>query len=124
MNVWTEGRHPGEFIINEARGTFCREVITIPAGTGVVEPNTVIGQVAATKKWKPSSPAATDGSEVGKGVAIYGCDATAADQKVAAFVRGPAEVNGNFLVFDASVDTPAEKSAKIAELAAVGIVVR
>ena len=123
MSIWNEGRHSGEFIVNEARGTFCREVITIPAGTGV-EPGTVLGKVTATGMYGPANPAAADGSDKAAALNVYGCDATAVDVKVAAIVRGPAEVNGNFLVFDASVDTPAEKATKVAELAAIGIVVR
>ena len=38
--------------------------------------------------------------------------------------RGPIIVSKDALVFDASVDQPAEKTAKHAQLAAVGIVPR
>lgn len=127
MTVLTEGRHPGEFIINEAPGTYCREAIVIAAGSGKVEPNTVLGKVTATGKYKPATAAevvGSEGAEVAAGINIYGVDATSADKEVTAFVRGPAEVNGNCLVYDASVDQPAEKTTKIAELLALGIVVR
>ncbi|MDC7784774.1 head decoration protein [Rhodoplanes sp. TEM] len=124
MTVLKEGRHPGEFIINEADGTYCREAIVISSGAGKVEPGTVLGKITATGEYKPAAVGASDGSDKAAAINIYGVDATSADQKVAAIVRGPAEVNGNFLVFDASVDTAAEKATKLAELAAIGIIVR
>lgn len=127
MTVLTEGRHPGEFIVNEAPGTYCREVIVIASGSGKIEPNTVLGKVTASGKYKPATATevvGSEGSEVAAAINIYGVDATSADKEVTAFVRGPAEVNGNCLVYDATVDTAPEKAAKVAELLAIGIVVR
>lgn len=65
---------------------------------------------------------ATD-SLVAEAINLYGCDATSADQKVAAITR-LATVNGNLLNYDASVNTGTKKSIKNGQLAKAGIVVR
>lgn len=225
MTVITEGRHPGEFIINEAAGHYCREAVTVLSGEGKLSAGQVIGLVAAdagavtvgnpaftgtgngtlTKatpaygagvqegtytvrlieagtdlgqfevlrpdgtldgyatvgvaydgqvkftiadgstdfsaaaqftlavtladptgagKYRSADPTNTDGSGVAKAILIYPVDATDADVEVAALVRGPAEVNGNCLVYDAAVDDAPKKAAKVAELVAAGIIVR
>ena len=224
MTELTEGRHAGECILNEAQGHYCREVVTILAGEGKLQPNAVIGKVATdtgtvtvgtpstlsgkgtlTKastaysaavqegtyriqcieeatdggafevirpdgtvdgvavvgaaydgqvkftiadgatdfavgdaftlavsiadlsgagSYRSADPTNTDGSGIAKGVLIYGADATSVDAKAVALVRGPAEVKGNALVYDAAVDDAGKEATKIAELKAVGIIVR
>lgn len=78
----------------------------------------------AIGKYRFADPTNVDGSGVAKAVLIYGCDATLADAKTVALVRGPCEVNGKNLVYDAAVDDNVKKATKVAELAAVGIVAR
>ena len=51
-------------------------------------------------------------------------DATAADQTGLIVARGPVILSKAALVFDASVDQAAEKTAKHAQLAAAGLVAR
>lgn len=46
MTVYTEGRHPAEFLIAEDDAQRSRDVITIAAGEGVLEPGHVVGEVA------------------------------------------------------------------------------
>jgi hypothetical protein len=122
MTEFTEGRHPGEAILSEASRARSRDNITIPAGTGVVEPGTVLG-VDSNGNYVPSTVAVADGAETAMAMNIHGVDATDAAVAVAAITRD-AELNGACLVFEATVDTDAEKQAKIDELAAVGIIVR
>lgn len=74
-------------------------------------------------KYRSADPTNTDGSGVAKAIILYPVDATSADVKVAAIVR-QAEVNGNILTYDAAVDDAPKKATKIAELLAVGIIVR
>jgi|LGVF01.2.fsa_nt_gb hypothetical protein len=64
----------------------------------------------------------TDGTEVAAGILYDNTDATDADQEAVAIVRD-AEVNGNDLTWPADIEA-AEKTAAIAELAALGIIVR
>lgn len=126
MTKFTEGRHPGEGLFSEANGHRSRDVITIVAGSGVVAPGTVVGQVTASKKYAPS-PAASEtgleGAENAKGITLYGVDATTEDQKVTAILRD-AEWNASTLTYEESVDTDAEKLTKATQLAAAGIIVR
>lgn len=82
-----------------------------------------IADHASAGKWRSADPTNTDGSGVAKAVLLYGVDATSADQRVTAIVRD-AEVNGNNLAYDAAVDDAPKKATKVAELAAVGIIVR
>ncbi len=126
MTKFTEGRHPGEGLFSEANGHRSREVITIVAGSGVVGPGTVVGQITASKKFAPAPAAETagiEGAEIAKAITLYPVDATTADQKVTAIARD-AEWNASTLTYEASVDTDAEKLAKATQLAAVGIILR
>lgn len=47
MSLVTEGRYPGEIILSEADGAYCREAITVLAGEGKLPPGREVGQVAA-----------------------------------------------------------------------------
>lgn len=124
--VFTEGRHAAEFIMEELGVSFSRDNITIPAGTGIVEPGTVLGSVTASGKFVPSTAevvAGAEGAEVANAINIYRVDATDADVTVAAIVRG-STVNGKIITYDASVADDAATAAKIAQLADAGIIVR
>ncbi len=126
MTKFTEGRHPGEFLLSEANFHRARGRAVIAAGSGVFEPGTVIGRITSGGKFAPSAAASEvgfEGAETAKAITLYGGDATSEDVEVAIIERD-AEVNGHVLVYDGSVDTDAEKAAKIASLAAVGIIVR
>jgi hypothetical protein len=57
-------------------------------------------------------------------VLIEAVDATAADRTGLVVARGPTIVSKAALVFDASVDQPAEKAAKHAQLAGAGLIAR
>ena len=46
MTIITEGKAQASFIMNEDPGNRSREVITIAAGEGVIEPGTVLGKIA------------------------------------------------------------------------------
>lgn len=123
MTVFNEGRHPGEFLLTEASGNRSRENITIAAGAGVIAPGTVLGKVTASGKYIASAIGASDGSQAASAIALYGCDATSADQSIAAIARD-AEVKKDVLTYHADRDQPAEKSAANTELGALGIIVR
>lgn len=78
----------------------------------------------AAGKWRSADPTNADGSNVARGILLAEVDATSADAKAVGFVRGPSEVIGGCLVYDAAVDDASKKATKIAELAAAGIIVR
>lgn len=121
--VFTEGRHPGEFLMNELPGTQSREVVTVASGAGIIAPGSVLGKLTSGGKYQLSPATGADGSETADAIALYGCDATSADQKITVIKRG-SEVNGNMLTFHASVNDAAKRAAKATQLAALGIIVR
>ncbi|ACL57429.1 head decoration protein [Methylobacterium nodulans] len=82
--------------------------ITIAAGSG---------------KYVPTDLAAVNGSAQAAAVLYHRVDATSVDVLAAAIARD-AEVYGARLVYHASVDQPGEVAAKVAELKALGIIVR
>lgn len=80
---------------------------------------------AGSGKWGRYNPTANDGREVARGVALQGCDASAADvADVVIIARGPAEVSNLGLKWDASVSSNPLKAAAIDQLAAAGIITR
>jgi hypothetical protein len=126
MTVFTEGRHANEGLMSEAEFGRSREAVTIVSGSGVIKPGHVLGKITVGGKYAPSAAAevvGNEGAETAVAIALYGCDATSADQKIAVIARD-AQWNGNMLSYDASVDTDNEKAAKATQLAAVGIIVR
>lgn len=117
---YTEGRMPAEAVLSESNGQRSREAIVVASGAGIVLPGTVLGRITATGKYLPAAPAAVDGSQTGAAVALYGCNATSADQSIAALVRD-AEVKAFALIYAATVNTDPLRAAKRAELAAPAV---
>lgn len=116
--VFTEKLHAAAFILNEEEMNYSRDVVTIKAGAGVLEPGTVLGEITAEKKFIVSPAASVtghEGAEVAKAVLVYPVDATAHDVPVTVIVRA-ASVNKTLLTFDTSVDTAAEIAAKLSQL--------
>jgi hypothetical protein len=121
MPTLTEGRHTGGFLVWEAFRDYCREVVTVAAGT--LEPGTVLGKVTASGKYAAHDPDATDGTETAVAVLWGNADASGGDVSAVAVVRGPAIVNRHDLVFAGTPSEP-EITAAHAALAAAGILVR
>jgi hypothetical protein len=122
-NLFNEGRHPGEFLLSEAEGTRSREVVTIPAGSGIIAAGTVLGRITANGNHVPSPATGADGSQTAVAIALYGVDATTVPQKVTVITRD-AEVKADALVYAPSVNDGPTRAAKATQLAAVGIIVR
>lgn len=121
MTVFTEGRHPAEYILSEANGYRSREVGTLLTGNKLT-PGTVLGRITASGKLTVLTPGASDGSQTAAGVLYDNVDATAAD-KPAVYHARDAEVNGLALTWPAGISAP-NKTAAITALAALGIIVR
>lgn len=129
MQTFTEGKHPTEGVLSEAAGQRSRDAIVILAGSGIIAPMTVLGQLtsgANAGKYSPS-PAVAEAPDVGNQVAnaicLYGADATAADVAVAALTRDT-EVIVSRLTYHDSVNDQPKRDAKLAQLRAVGIIAR
>lgn len=126
MPVLTQSPTLGDLLKYELNGNYTRATVTLKAGASYPL-GAVLGRITASGKYR-LAPAAEvvgdEGAETAVAVLLEPVDATAADATAVVLARGPAIVAEAALVFDASVDQPAEKAAKKAELAAAGIVPR
>lgn len=126
MTILTEGRHAGEFILSEAEAGRARDNVVIASGAGILKPGTVLGKITTGGKFWPSTNASvteTAGAQTAVAVLIHAVDATSADVKAAVISRA-AQVKGDALSYDASVNDATKIGAKHTQLAAVGIIVR
>ncbi|HRW16409.1 MAG: head decoration protein [Amaricoccus sp.] len=126
MPVLTQTPSLGDLLKYELNANYCREAVTLKAGTSYPL-GAVLGRITASGKHR-LSPAAQvvgdEGAETAVAVLIEAVDATAADATGLVVARGPAIVSKAALAFDASVDQPAEITAKHSQLAAAGLVPR
>ena len=123
MTTFTEGRHPGEFLLSEASFHRSRDTITVASGSGKIAPGMVLGKVSVSGKYKPATATGSTGEETAVAVALYGCDATSADQTITAITRD-AEVKTPALSYGSTINDDTRKGAARAQLAAVGIICR
>ena len=109
MPVLTASPTLGDLLKFELNASYTRETVTLKAGTSYPL-GSVLGRITASGEFR-LSPAAEvvgdEGAETAIGVLLEAVDATDAA-----------------LVFDASVDQPTERAAKIIQLATVGLVAR
>ena len=116
----------GDLLKFELNANYCRETVTLKAGTNYAL-GSVLGKITASGKYR-LSPAAEvvgdEGAETAVAVLIEVVDATGGDKTGIVVARGPAIVSKAALVFDASVDQVVEIAAKHAQLAAAGVVPR
>src|SRR5262245_7643434 len=126
MTTLTMAPTLGELLKFELNANYSRETVTLKSGTNYAL-GSVLGKITASGKFR-LSPAAQvvgdEGAETAVAVLIEAVDATSGDKTGLVLARGPVIVSKAVIVFDASVDQPAEKTAKQAQLAAAGIVPR
>jgi len=126
MTTLTMAPTLGDLLKFELNANYSRETVTLKSGTNYVL-GSVLGKITASGKFR-LSPAAQvvgdEGAETAVAVLIEAVDATVGDKTGLVVARGPAIVSKAVIAFDASVDQPAEKTAKQAQLAAAGIVPR
>src|SRR5262245_152385 len=126
MPVLTMAPTLGDLLKYELNANYCRETVTLKAGTNYPL-GAVLGKITASGKYRlsPAAQAAGDeGAETAVVVLLEAVDASTGDKTALVVARGPAIVSKAALIFDASVDQAAEKTAKHAQLAAAGIVPR
>src|SRR5262245_57044870 len=126
MTTLTKTPTLGDLLKFELNANYCRETVTLKSGTNYAL-GSVLGKITASGKYR-LSPAAQvvgdEGAETAVAVLIEAVDASAADKIGLVLARGPSIVSKAVIVFDASVDQPAETTAKHVQLAAAGIVPR
>ncbi|MCG6560661.1 MULTISPECIES: head decoration protein [Ruegeria] len=123
MPVLTQPPSMGDVLKYELNPNYTREVVTLAAGMPFPV-GSVLGKITASGKHTLSSDAGSDGAETASGVLLYAVDATLADAVGIVIARGPAIVSRAELAYDGSVDDAAKITAKLDQLAALGIIAR
>lgn len=125
MATYNEPIRPLEFLYSEANGQRSRDTVTLTASQGALVAGTVLAKITATGHYAPYDDDA-NGATAGIGVALailaYDAPNSASTQSITVIARD-AEVKASALTWEASNDGT-EKTAGIADLAAVGIIVR
>ena len=120
--VFTEAMNLGDLLKFEAPNLYSRDRVTVDAGQNLPL-GTVLGIVTASGKYKQIDPSAEAGTQVAAGVLLQGCDATLADRDNGLVVARHAIVSDHALQWPEAI-TAAEKASAIAQLKALGVLVR
>ncbi|CBA14756.1 head decoration protein [Xanthomonas albilineans] len=121
MTVLNENARSGDFLLSEGNGCYSRENEILASGENL-QAGTVLGVITASGKYTILAPAATDGSQNAGGILLSTTNATAADTAVVVVERA-AEVKAAALIWPAGITTD-QKTAAIAQLSTLGIVLR
>lgn len=121
MQVQELGPGTACYLVSEASGTRSREVVTIAQGQNLL-PGAVLGKVTTSGEYTAVSPANDNGSQTAIAVLFAAVDSTAAAHAAVITARD-AEVAAHALAWPAGTTEP-QKTAALAQLAAVGIVAR
>lgn len=121
MPVLTEQNRLGDWLKWEEDNLYSREQVIIASGQNLTT-GTVVGRITANGKITQLAPAANDGSENAVGVLLSDVDASGGD-KPGVIIAREAIVSAAGLVWPAGITGP-QKAEAIAELKALGILVR
>lgn len=122
MPVMTLSKNLGDVLKYEAPNLYSREAVVVAAGQNLGI-GTVLGKKTSDGKLHALAPAASDGTETAIGVLATDTDATLIDREDAVLVARHAIVARNGLIWPAGITAP-QKAAAVAQLAALGILVR
>jgi hypothetical protein len=120
--VFVEPMNLGDLLKYEAPNLYSRDRVTVVAGQNLPL-GAVVGMVTATAKVKQIDPSATDGSQYAAGVLMQKCDAHLADRDDGLMIARHAIVSDHALQWPTGITT-GEQQAAIAQLKALGILVR
>jgi hypothetical protein len=123
MPVLTEPPSMGDVLKYEVNPNYTREVITLLIGTNY-PCGTVLGRITASGKYALSAATGADGAQVAVAVLLYPVNAILADAVGIVVARGPSIVSRAGLAYEGTVNDAAKITAKIGQLAAVGIIAR
>ena len=123
MSVLTQPPTMGDVLKYEVNPNYTRETVTLLTGTAYPI-GAVLGRITASGKYAFSPDTGADGSETAVAVLLYAVDATLADAVGIVLVRGPAIVSRAALAYDGTVDDGTKITAKLGQLAALGIIPR
>ena len=120
--VFVEPMNLGDLLKYEAPNLYSRDRVTVVSGQNLPL-GIVVGMVTATAKVKQIDPSATDGSQYAAGVLMQNCDAHLADRDDGLMIARHAIVSSHALQWPTGITT-GEQQAAIAQLKALGILVR
>lgn len=120
--VFSESMNLGDLLKYEAPNLYSRDRVTVVAGQ-TLPLGAVVGMVTATGKVKQIDPSATDGSQYAAGVLMQAVDAALAERPDGLMVARHAIVADHALQWPTSITT-AEQQAAVAQLKALGVLVR
>lgn len=120
--VFAESMNLGDLLKYEAPNLYSRDRVTVVSGNNLPL-GAVVGMVTATGKVKSLDPSATDGSEVAAGVLMQACDAALAERTDGLMLARHAIVSDHALQWPTGITT-GEQQAAIAQLKALGVLVR
>ena len=123
MSALVKGPTEGDLLKFDLEKNYTREAVTLLAGTAYPL-GAVLGRITASGKFAMSTATGSNGAQTAAGVLLAPVDATEGDATGVVIARGPAIVSDAELQFDPSVDDAPKRAAKIAQLAAIGIVAR
>lgn len=121
MPTFTEANYAAEHLLSEANGDRSRATGTILSGQNL-RAGAVLGRVTASGSLRELAPAASDGSQTAAAILYAPVNATAGAQPCVINIRD-CEVNGRVIAWPTGITTP-QRDAAIAQLAALGIIVR
>lgn len=122
MPALAEPLNLGDLLKYEAPNLYSRDRVTVASGQNLPL-GTVVGVVTATAKFKQLDPSAEDGTQVAAGVLLQACDAALIDRDDGLVVARHAIVAHHALAWPDAITT-AEKLAALAQLKALGVLVR
>lgn len=122
MPALAEPLNLGDLLKYEAPNLYSRDRVTVASGQNLPL-GTVVGIVTATAKFKQLDPSAEDGTQVAAGVLLQACDAALIDRDDGLVVARHAIVAHHALAWPDAITT-AEKLAALAQLKALGVLVR
>lgn len=120
--VFTEPMNLGDLLKYEAPNLYSRDRVTVASGQNLLL-GAVVGTVTASGKFQQFDPSADDGTQVASAVLLQACDAGLIDRDDGLVVARHAIVAHHALVWPTSI-TDAEKAVAIAQIKALGILVR
>jgi hypothetical protein len=121
MPVEVESNYLGDWLKFEADNLYSRDESTVISGQNLTT-GTVVGVITASAKVTKLAPAASDGSQNAAGVLLLDVDASAAD-KGGVIIARHAICSDKGLAWPAGITAP-QKAAAVAQLKALGILVR
>lgn len=121
MAVLNELNYLGDWLKFEGDNLYSRDEVTVISGQNLAT-GTVVGIITASGKVTQVAPAAVDGSQNAAGLLLLDVDASAAD-KSGVIIARHAICSDKKIVWPGGITGP-QKTAAIAQLKALGILVR